>query len=40
MVKVPCLKQLDGSKVDQPFFDPFEVHKMSTRNFWELSGRK
>ena len=28
-----------GSKVDSAFH-PSEVDKMSTRNFWELSGKK
>ena len=36
---VPCSKPLSGSKVDSAFH-PFEVDKMSTRNFWELSGKK
>ena len=30
---------LGGSKVDSAFH-PSEVDKMSTRNFWELSGKK
>ena len=30
---------LGGSKVDSAFH-PFELDKMSTRNFWELSGKK
>ena len=30
---------LDGSKVDSSFHRS-EVNKMSTRNFWELSGKK
>ena len=36
---VPCPKPLGGSKVDSAFH-PSEVGKMSTRNFWELSGQK
>ena len=36
---VPCSKPLGGSKVDSAFHPP-EVDKMSTRNFWELSGKK
>ena len=36
---VPCSKPLGGSKVDSAFH-PSEVDKMSTRNFWELSGKK
>ena len=36
---VPCSKPLGGSKVDSAFH-PSEIDKMSTRNFWELSGRK
>ena len=28
-----------GSKVDSAFH-PSEIDKMSTRNFWELSGKK
>ena len=36
---VPCSKPLSGSKVDSAF-DPSEVDKMGTRNFWELSGKK
>ena len=32
-------KPLDGSKVDSAFH-PSEVNKMSTRNFWELGGKK
>ena len=35
---VPCSRPLSGSKVDSAFH-PFEVDKMSTRNFWELSGK-
>ena len=34
---VPCSKPLDGSKVDSAFH-PSKVGKMSTRNFWELTG--
>ena len=36
---VPCSKPPGGSKVDSAFH-PSEVGKMSTRNFWELSGKK
>ena len=36
---VPCSKPLGGSKVDS-VFHPSEVDKLSTRNFWELSGKK
>ena len=36
---VLCSKPLGGSKVDSAFH-PSEVGKMSTRNFWELSGKK
>ena len=32
-------KPLGGSKVDSAFH-PSEVGKMSTKNFWELSGKK
>ena len=32
-------KPLGGSKVNSAFH-PSEVDKMSTRNFWELSGKK
>ena len=35
---VPYSKPLGGSKVDSAFH-PSEVGKMSTRNFWELSGK-
>ena len=35
---VPCSKPLGGSKVDSAFH-PFEVDKVSTRNFWGLSGK-
>ena len=35
----PVFKPLGGSKVGSPFH-PSEVDKMSTRNFWELSGKK
>ena len=35
----PCSKPLGGSKVDSAFH-PSEVGKMSTRNFWELNGKK
>ena len=37
--KVPRSKPLGGSKVDSAFH-PSEVDKMSTRNIWELSGKK
>ena len=36
---VMCSKLLGGSKVDSAFH-PFKVDKMSTRNFWQLSGKK
>ena len=36
---VPRAKPLGGSKIDS-VFHPSEVGKMSTRNFWELSGKK
>ena len=36
---VPCSKPLGGSKVESAFH-PSEVGKMSTRKFWELSGKK
>ena len=36
---VPCSKPPGGSKVDSAFH-PSEVDKMSTSNFWELSGKK
>ena len=36
---VPCSIPLDGCKVDSASH-PSEVDKMSTRNFWELSGKK
>ena len=36
---VLCSKPLVGSKVDSAFH-PSEVHKMSSRNFWELNGKK
>ena len=35
----PIFKTLGGSKVDA-VFHPSEVDQMSTRNFWELSGKK
>ena len=35
----PRSKPLDGSKVDSAF-QPSKVNKMSTRNFWELRGKK
>ena len=37
--EVPCSKPLGGSKVDSAFH-PSEFDKISTRNFWELSGEK
>ena len=36
---VPCSKPLGGSKIDSTFH-PSKVDKMSTKNFWELSGEK
>ena len=36
---VLCSKPLGGSKVNLAFH-PSEVDQMSTRNFWELSGKK
>ena len=36
---VPCSKPLGRSKVNSAFHPP-EVDKMSTRNSWELSGKK
>ena len=36
---VPCSKPLGSSKFD-PSFHLSEVDKISTRNFWELSGKK
>ena len=35
----PVLNTLGGFKADSAFH-PSEVDKMSTRNFWELSGKK
>ena len=35
----PISKPLGRSKVESPFH-PSEVDKMSTKNFWELSGKK
>ena len=35
----PVFTPLGGSKIDSAF-QPSEVNKMSTRNFWELSGKK
>ena len=35
----PVFKTTGGSKVDSAFH-PSEVDKMSTRNFWELNGKK
>ena len=37
--EVLCSKPLGGSKVDSDFH-PSEADKMSTRNIWELSGKK
>ena len=37
--RVPCSNPLGGPKVDSAFH-PSEVDKMSTRTFWELSGKK
>ena len=34
-----CSNTLGGFNVDSAFH-PSEVDKMSTRNFWELSGKK
>ena len=36
---VPCSKPLGVSKVDSAVH-PSKVDKMSTRDFWELSGKK
>ena len=36
---VPCSKSLGGSKLETAFH-PSEDDKMSTRNFWEPSGKK
>ena len=36
---VLCSKPLGGSKADS-VFHPSEVDKMSTRNFWEIIGKK
>ena len=36
---VPYSKPMGGSKVDSAFH-PSEVNKMSTKNFWDLSGEK
>ena len=35
--EVPCSKPLRGSKVDSAVH-PCEVDKMSTKDFWKLSG--
>ena len=35
----PCSNPLGGSMVNLAF-QPSEVDKMSTRNIWELSGKK
>ena len=37
--RVACSKPLGGSKVHSAFH-PSKVDKMSTRNFWELNGKK
>ena len=37
--RVLYLKPLSGSKVDSAF-QPSDVDKMSTRNFWDLSDKK
>ena len=37
--EVPCSKPLGGSKVDSAVH-PSEVDKMSTKDFWKLSGKK
>ena len=37
--EVPCSKPLGGSKVNSAFY-PSEGDKMSTRNFWKLSGKR
>ena len=36
---VPCSKPLGGSKGDLAFH-PSEVNQVTTKNFWELSGKK
>ena len=37
----PCSNPLGGSMVNLNLaFQPSEVDKMSTRNIWELSGKK
>ena len=36
---IPCSKPLGDSKFDSAFH-PCEVDKMSTRNIWELGGKK
>ena len=38
-IRVLCSKPLGGFKVDSAFHS-FEIDKMSTKNFWELSGKK
>ena len=38
-MRIPCSKPLGGSMVDSAFH-PSKVNKMSTRDFWELSGKK
>ena len=37
--EVPCSKLLVGSRVDSALH-PYKVPKVSTRNFWKLSGKK
>ena len=37
--EVKCSKTLNCSKVDSTFHLS-EVNKVSTKNFWELSGKK
>ena len=39
VVKALDTKPLGGSKVG-PAFHPSQVHKVSTRKLWELSGKK
>ena len=38
-IVVMCSNTLGGFKVDS-VFHPSEVDKMSTRDFWKLSGKK
>ena len=37
--RIPCSKPMDGSKTKSAFH-PSDADKMSTRNFWELNGKK